>query len=169
MYLKIEGLDKLEQAAIRIGELLSIEALEAEVNFIANQAGEALLQSSIRACMEAVYDFPEMTYERTMALLDSHIRAEVTVGPLYFEQLIGIDPDADAQGDVHSGREKVVDYASYVHDGYTQWVWGHETGIFQPGKFWFDVALEEAYPVVYGYVRQAFINCIERVIKEVVL
>jgi len=68
---------------------------------------------------------------------------------------IDIDPNMKAEGDDSprpwkespgskgpTGRELVIDYAGMVHNGYTQWVFGHPTGRFVPGRPWMTRAAE---------------------------
>ena len=165
---------ELFRMADKIESLLSPAALEARVLVIAAQAGQLLLQATVRACIEAIYDHPsypslwnvtpsdpEGTFGgneavRTFALLDAH---EVVNEGLM--QTVRIDPNAEAQRNVHSGREMVTDYAVPVHEGYEQVVYGHPTGVAHPGRFWFDVAALEAGPVVAEFVAVAFEQAVE--------
>ena len=171
---------ELLRMAERMDELLSIGALEARAMLIAAEAGQLLLQATVRACIEAVYDHPNYPSlwtttpsdpegafggneaVRTFALLDSHHL--VSDG---LTQKVEVDPHAVAQRDVHSGREMVMDYAPYVHDGYTQYVYGHNTGVEHPGRFWFDVAAKEAGPVVAEFVIVAFEQAIQEILGAV--
>lgn len=166
---KIEGIDRLEQMANKFAVLFSPQELEIEVLRLADKAGEALLGASVRACIEAIYDLPEFTYDRTMALLDAHTVVDTAQGPSIFERYITIDPSWPAEGDVHNDREYVMDYAFYVHNGYTQWVWGHDTGQFVEGRMWFEVALAEAFPTVVSFVALAFKNHIYRLCRELTI
>lgn len=145
-------------------ELLSPAAMEARVILIAEMCGKALHAASVRSCMEMVYDVPEMTYIRTMALLDSHTLD--SDGGL--TQIVTVDQDYPVEDfDSHVGKETVGDYAAYVHNGYTQWVYGFDTGDFHVGKFWFDEAVRFAYPTLLAYVRVAFMECIREVMLEI--
>jgi hypothetical protein len=166
--LKVEGLDKLTQVIRRTRSYLSPAVLASRTMKIADEAGEALLAASVRACIEEIYDQPEMTYIRTMALLDAHEVITSATGPEFFIKYVTIDPEAPVGDQDHPGRELVIDYAGYVHNGYTQWVWGFNSGQFTPGKFWFDVALQESYPMILAFVRLAFTEMITLAIREIV-
>lgn len=178
----VEGIQQLEEIQIRIQKSMSVEALTERTILIATEAGEVLLKASVRACIEAVYDapnFPSLSNitpssltgdfqggneaDRTNALLDSHIvRDEGLI------QYVEIDESAEAI-DPHSGREFVLDYAIPVHEGYSQFVFGNDIGEFHPGRFWFDVALAEAGPVIASFVMQAFEEMMLEILKEIFL
>lgn len=174
---QVEGIERLQRVGERLAQLLSPIALTERVLVIAKEAGVALHAASVRACMEAIYDQPaSLTYDRTGALLRAHRLSEQDGG---FTQVIDIDPDAvpdpgsrslnDAEYRerwVTAGRERVLDYAIPVHDGYVQWIFGQNTGEFHPGRFWFDVAGEEAGPIIGTFLEQAFAQIIGQVVLE---
>lgn len=146
---------------------LSRENLFARTVKIATEAGVILLNSAVQACIDAVYgassettDF-EHEYERTLALLDAHI-----VEDNGLEQFIGINPNMDVI-DPHQGRELLLDYAIPVHEGYTQFVFGRNTGVFKPGKFWFDTTLAEQSPVIFAFISEAYEELIIEVLSEI--
>lgn len=180
---KVEGIEKLESAQVRLEELFSVENLTLKTIALAKEAGVVLLQASVRACIEAVYDAPNFPSlwtttpshptgyieggneaTRTNALLDSHILTEEVGGLVQFVQ---IDPSAEAEGDIHSRRELVTDYAIPVHEGYEQYVYGRDTGVFHAGRFWFDVAQQEAGPVIAAFVEVSFMQIITEILTEV--
>lgn len=159
---EVSGLDRLEKFSSRIGQLLSHEYLISRVIVLASEAGHALRESAIRACMEAIYDQPEGEYVRTQALLNAHRLTEAGGGLI---QVVDVDPFATVE-DQHSGREFVEDYATYVHDGYTQWVFGTDTGEFHPGKFWFDVTYQESFPIIISFLHKAWSEIITEIVHE---
>jgi hypothetical protein len=146
---------------------LSDERLIARTLKIAAEAGTILLSSAVQNCIDSVYGASSETtdieheYDRTLALLESHIVTDEGL-----TQFVGIDPSAEAV-DPHSGREMVLDYAIPVHEGYTQFFMGKNTGNFVAGKFWFDAALGESTPVLVAFVDQAFTQIIEETIAEI--
>lgn len=164
--LKVDGIEHLKKVANRMRVMLSPAQMTLRVIRIAREAGMALEAASVRACMELVYDAPEMTYIRTMALLQAHRRTEEDFGLV---QIVDIDPQAEAigSGSPRANREFVSDYAHYVHNGYTQWVFGYDTGEFVPGRFWFDETVRLAYPTIIAFVRAAFTEVVTVVMSEI--
>ncbi len=146
---------------------LSSEMLTIRTIAIAQEAGVTLLNHAVQACIDSVYGASSGTtdseheYERTLALLDSHI-----VQDNGLEQFVCVDPDSEAI-DPHSGRESVLDYAIPVHEGYEQWFMGNNTGEFHPGKFWFDTTLAEASPVIFQYISLAYETIVMELLSEV--
>ncbi len=140
----------------KLMQALSVEKLIERTILIAKEAGEIILNSSVQNCIDSVYSASSGTttfeneYERTLALLESH-----QIEDFGLSQIINIDPNAEAV-DGHSGREMVTDYAIPVHEGYIQYVFGKNTGVFVPGKFWMDAALQESSPVLVSYITKAF-------------
>jgi len=165
----------LTRFAEKLPEMLSPAAITSRVIVIANRAGVALKEAAVRACMEEIYDQPESeSYTRTQALLNAH-RLYIEDGGMI--QVVDIDPDATPEesrglGDsafrerwVSGGRETVLDYAVPVHEGYVQWIYGHNTGEFHPGRFWFDRTVEEAGPVIVNFIQLAFFEIIEEIMN----
>ncbi len=161
---EVDNIINLEE---RFKQLFSVENLVIRTVKIAQEAGVILLNSAVQNCIDAVYGATNATtdleheYERTLALLDSHI-----VEDKELEQFIGIDPSAIAV-DPHSGREMVIDYAIPVHEGYTQFVFGKDTGVFHPGRKWFDNTLAETSPVLVQFIEKAFEQIIIESLTEV--
>lgn len=162
--MKVDGIEKIDGMARKMATLMSPASIEARVLQIANRAGVALKAAVVRSCLEQIYDQPELTYERTNALLDSH-RLRTEDGGM--TQIVDIDMEMPVYSDAHAGREVVGDYAGYVHNGYTQWVYGYDTGIFFPGKFWMDAAAQEAGPVLIAFIKKAFEEVVTILIHEV--
>lgn len=188
---EIEGLTMLNNFASRLEYLLSPESLTERVILVAREAGQLLHRAAVRACIEAVYDHPNFpslwtstpshpdgyftrdgkVYHivgsdgneatRTNALLDSHELVDEGM-----TQTVRIDPAAEAQVDTHPGRELVLDYAIPVHEGYTQFVYGYNTGVFHPGRFWFDVAAQESGPVIASFLEIAFEQIVAELLTE---
>jgi hypothetical protein len=159
--------DNILDLESKFATALSPERLLERTVLIAQEAGIILLNASVQACIDAVYGATNPTtdseheYERTLALLDSHI-----VEDQGLDQIVLIDPSAEAV-DPHSGRELVTDYAIPVHEGYTQFYFGKNTGTFVPGKFWFDTTIAESSPVIFAFVIKAYEELIEECLAEV--
>lgn len=178
---KITGIEALKQAEDAIATRLAPAMLTKEVEQIAQQCGVTLKAAAVRACIEAIYQHESpavliddgrlphthgsansgLQYERTEALLESH---ELVSNGLI--QVVTINPDMEVENP-RENRERVIDYARHVHDGYTQWVpqynnnesglgTARNTGVFHPGRFWFDVAQIEAFPVIIEFVMAAY-------------
>jgi hypothetical protein len=164
---KVEVTDIPLDLESKLAIALSNEALISRTISIAQKAGVILLNHAVQACIDSVYGAssdttdPEHEYERTLALLDSHI-----VQDNGLEQFVGIDPDAEAI-DPHSGRELVLDYAIPQHEGYTQFFMGKNTGQFHAGKFWFDTTVTEGAPIIFQYINQAYEEIIIEVLSGV--
>lgn len=179
----MDGLDRIERAIDVLAEQLSPIALELHVLQIAAEAGEILKIASVRALVEAVYDHPNFpslasitpsdpmgifggnAEQRTDDLLHSIIHRDHGL-----VQIVEVDPEMPVSDNAHSGREMVLDYAQYVHDGYTQWIpdgkgGSRNTGIFHPGRFWFDVTMEEADAVILAFIEVAYGRVIEHVLE----
>lgn len=178
--IEVSGIEELTSFASRMQSLLSPAMLTARTLSIAREAGHLLLIASVRACIEAVYDHPNFPTlytttpskpgsdsfggneaERTNALLDAHELVDEGLS-----QIVQVDPDAAVELGSHSGRERVIDYAIPVHEGYTQWVYGRNTGVFHPGRFWFDVAAHESGQVILAFVQVAFFQTVEELFSE---
>lgn len=172
---KITGVDELRSLQRQLGSVLEPEKLAAKAVEVARQAGQILLLTTTRAVIEAVYDNPNFpglsditpsdpqgTYggndaDRTNDLVNAHVLREENGG---LTQIVEVDPNMPVSSDSHSGRELVIDYAVFVHDGYVQWVHGHDTGVFHPGRFWMRVAEIEAVPVIMEYIALAFVDSV---------
>jgi len=156
-----------EDLESKFAAALNNEKLIERTILIAQEAGTILLSSAVQNCIDSVYgassettDF-EHEYERSLALLEAHqVEDEGLI------QFVGIDPSAEAV-DPHSGREMVLDYAIPVHEGYTQFVFGKNTGVFHPGRQWFDVALQESSPILVSYITKAYEQLIMELLNEV--
>lgn len=180
---RMEGLDRVEHAINVLTEQLAPATLELHVLKIAAEAGEILKIASVRALIEAVYDHPNFpslasvtpsdlfgtfggnAEQRTDDLLHSIIHRDQGL-----TQIVEVDPDMPVSENAHSGREMVIDYAEYVHEGYTQWIpdgrgGSTNTGIFHPGRFWFDVAMEESDAVILAFIEVAYGRVIEHVME----
>ncbi len=162
--IEVDNIENLQQ---RFAYSFSNEKLIAKTIKIAEECGVKLLAATVQACIDAVYsasnpttDF-EHEYERTLALLDAHI-----VENAGLDQIVLIDPAAEAV-DPHSGRELVSDYAIPVHEGYTQYVFGRNTGVFVPGKFWMETTVAEQSPILLQFIQAAFEEIIIEVLEEV--
>lgn len=171
--ISVQGVDEIRQLQRKLSIELDPARLTVKALAIARQAGQILHQAATRAVIEAVYDNPAMpglsdvtpsdlagTYganpaDRTNDLLNAHILREEDGG---FTQVVEVDPNVPVSSDAHSGREMVIDYAVFVHDGYVQWVHGTDTGVFHPGRFWMRVAEIEAVPVIIEFIALAFVD-----------
>lgn len=177
--IEVSGLEEIRRITRVIETELAPERLALRAVEIAREAGQILLIAATRAVIEAVYDHPNFPglWSRTPSdpqenfggneayrmndLLDAHHLREEDGGLV---QVVEVDPNRPVSINSHPGREMVIDYAIHVHDGYVQWVYGHNTGVFHPGRFWMRVAEIEAVPVIMEYVAQAFSDVIEKVV-----
>lgn len=190
MTLKISGTDRLREAAANIQRLFSPSALTVEAVRIAAEAGVILKDAVVQKCVDEIYELsgsyssttpltlsglaealggeyggnPE---DRTEALKNAH---EVVDEGLI--QRVQIDPNADAEPSPHSGREKVIDYAIPVHEGYTQWIpdgrgGSYDTGIHHIGRPWFYHAIVEHGEEVCEYVIIAFEQAAARLMASI--
>lgn len=176
---EIEGIEEFDRAAERLAFMTSPAALQSRVLFLANQAGMILKMASVQALVEEVYSRASTPLvsqelvpihggnadERSEDLLRS-IR-HVNEG---FTQVIEVDPDMPVSSNAHAGRELVIDYAIAVHDGYVQWIPnGHggskNSGVFHPGRFWFNAALIEAEPALLTFLEIALEEMFTAVIE----
>lgn len=170
--LKITGDNDIRALQHKLAYELNPARLTARAIAVAHEAGVLLLQATTRAVVEAVYDNPSLTpsdpsstfggnaADRSDDLLHSHILRQEEGGLV---QVVEVDPNMPVSTDSHSGREMVIDYALAVHDGYVQWVMGHDTGVFHPGRFWMRVAELEAVPVILEFINKAFFDTIYEV------
>lgn len=168
--INLTGLDDLKALQKSLSESLSPSVLTAKALVLAREAGIILLQSATRAVVEAVYDQPTSPndimgqfggnlVDRTNDLINSHHLVEEEGG---FVQLVEVDPNFPVSDNAHPGRDMVIDYAMYVHDGYVQYVFGRNTGVFHPGRFWMRVAEIEAVPVIMEYIALAFVETVSK-------
>jgi hypothetical protein len=177
--IRVQGVDAIRQLERTLANALSPERLTAKAIVIAREAGQILLTATTRAVVEAIYDsptFPSLSgktpsdwsesyggndTERSNDLLNAHVLREENAG---LSQIVEVDPDYEVTTDSHSGRELVIDYALFVHDGYVQWVHGTDTGVFHEGRFWMRVAEIEAIPVIMEYIAIAFVDSVYEVL-----
>lgn len=182
--IKIDGIEELTAMRGRVEQLLSPASLTARVMSIAEEAGVILHLAAVSACIEAVYNnpvspgYPKANGEipsgggfpdsaRSGDLVDAHVL--ISDG---LSQSVVIDPDMSVSSNSHPGREKVIDYAIPVHEGYTQWLphrngESTNTGIFHPGRFWLEVAAIETAPVILEYVKAAYEEVVTQIITEI--
>jgi len=167
MALEVEGLEQLENAGRVIERQLAPAMLTERVLALARAAGEMLKKESVAQVVQLVYDnlSPEVLYsgsglmvhggsdDRTEDLMDAIVLTEEDAG---FTQVVKIDENQPVSSNAHSGRELVIDYAIPVHDGYTQFVMGTDTGAFHPGRPWFTEAGIEATPKILSFIESAF-------------
>ncbi len=146
---------------------LSTIKLTERTVLIAQQAGVMLLAAAVQNCIDAVYGATSETtdveheYERTLALLESHILEDQGL-----DQIVLIDPSAEAV-DPHSGRELVIDYAVPVHEGYTQFFMGKDTGRFVVGKFWFEATIAEKSVILASFISAAYEELMMECLEEI--
>lgn len=155
MSLHIEGLAELRAFAEGLGQGLSPSSLTAKALELAEAAGIKLKGAVVEQCVRDIYDLPMISegYERTEALMNSHEMQREAL-----EVVVQIDPSAPALWSPHKGRVEVMDYALAVHDGYTQWYMGHNTGVWHEGRPWFDNAIASYGEEIFSFVMQAFFD-----------
>lgn len=163
MPITVKGQDELKAMAQKIRFQFSVGVLTEIALQLAREAGDQMLSHTIEQCIQEIYDPPEGEYERTEALKRSHQKVEAEGG---FEQIIRIDPTAEAEPTPHVGRALVTDYAVHVHDGYTQKRFGAETGVFVLGRPWFDNAVASYGEAAVEYVLLSFEKLIERMVEK---
>lgn len=167
--LEITNLAEFEASLDRFEQMISVPRITMRAIKIASEAGIILKTASVQALTEAVYDnaSPQVWLEeggwahggnksRTEDLLHSIVLKDEGLF-----QTVEVDPDMPVSQDDHDGRQMVIDYAVAVHEGYMQYTpvrggGSKSTGIFHPGRFWFDVAEIEAFPVIEAFVLIAF-------------
>jgi hypothetical protein len=180
MKFEIEGTDRIREAASNIARLFSPAALTEQAIILAAEAGVKLKEAIVRKCVDEIYElsgvsagftplalpglasalggeYGGLPSDRTEALMRAH---EVLDEGL--TQTVRVDPNAEAEPTPHSGRERVIDYAIPVHEGYTQWVMGKDTGVHHLGRPWFYDAVVEHGEEVCMYVVRAFEVAAER-------
>ena len=185
MKFEVEGVQRLRDAASNISRLFSAAALTEQAVLLAAEAGVKLKESVVRKCVDEIYElsgggspftplalpglasalggeYGGLPSDRTEALVRAH---ELIDGGL--EQIVRIDPNADAEPEPHDGREKVIDYAIPVHEGYTQWIMGKDTGVHHLGRPWFYDALVEHGEEICHYVTLSFEVTIEKAFRQI--
>ncbi len=161
MSFTITGGDRVREAAANLERLLSKSAVTAIAMRIAAEAGVMLRESVIAEVVEVIYDQPDR-WGRTGALKRAH---EVVDEGM--TQRVRISPTAGAEPLPHSGRETVMDYAVHVHDGYTQWFMGRNTGVYHEGRPWFTDAVEKYGSQVVEFVCLAFQQAVEKAFAQI--
>ena len=185
MTIIVEGTGRMREAAQNIRRAFGPAALTTIAIAIAADAGKKLKEAVVQQCVDEIYElsgglspFTPMTLpalsealgnsyggnpeERTGALQRSH---QLVNGGL--TQTVNIDPAAGAEPEPHSGRVTVMDYAESVHEGYTQWVMGHNTGVYHVGRPWFQIAVERHGEEICEYVVLAFRVAAERLMGTI--
>lgn len=183
MTFTVTGADKIRDLARRIERELSPENLTIIAVKIAAEAGVMLKDAVVRKCVDEIYElsgggspftpralpglaealggeYGGLPEERTEALKRAHQLVDEGL-----RQVVRIDPNADAEPTPHSGREKVIDYAIPVHEGYTQWIMGKDTGVHHLGRPWFYDALVAHGEEVCRFVTEAFQVAINRAFR----
>jgi|SRR5579872_667378 len=112
---------------------------------LAKAAGKILFDSVVNTCKELIYDQPPRTYDndfpetaRSFGLLDSHDLITTDDGVV----IVRVDPEAVSIRPGEGREVRVADYASAVHDGYTQVIFGRRTNKAIQGRPWMRIGLE---------------------------